>query len=631
MEALLRGEDVPTRYEMKIVTKSGGTRWGELVVKCIQFESQKCIMGTFVDLTERHAASSHLQLAASVFKHAREGIMITDTSGTIVDVNSTFAKMSGYTRDELVGVNPRILNSSRHSRDFFSTMWTELHDYGYWTGEIWNRRKDGDLYAQMLTISAVVEDDSMAHHYVALCTDITAIKEQQHTLERIAHYDALTALPNRVLLADRLHQAMTSCQRQSRFAAVAYLDLDGFKAVNDTYGHAAGDQLLITVSRRMKAVMREGDTLARIGGDEFVAVLANLDHQDSYIPIVERMLAAASEPTEVVPNQEKQVSASIGLTVYPWDDSDPDRLLRHADQAMYVAKQGGKNQYHLFDIAQDAEIQILQQTIEEVLRAFEHNEFVLYYQPKVNLHTSEVTGVEALIRWNHPTKGMQLPAAFLPALQGHSLSNDLGEWVIFTALTQILAWQNLGLRVPVSVNIDATQLQKPGFAAELSATLGAFSLLHAGLLELEILETSALADIEQVSQAMRECQKLGVQFALDDFGTGYSSLTYLKRLPAEYLKIDRSFVRDMLDDANDLAIIQGIIGLTSAFGRHAIAEGVETQQHSDLLLAMGCHMAQGFFIAQPMPAEQFPAWLAEWNLNHGLPVPQTVRRGTAPA
>ncbi|MCD2450970.1 EAL domain-containing protein [Methylicorpusculum oleiharenae] len=567
--------------------------------------------GTHQDITGRKQVENELKLAASVFTHAKEGILITDADATIIEVNNTFSLVTGYSRAEILGQNPRILNSGRQPPEFYSDMWQQLIDKGHWCGEVWNRRKSGEVYAELLTISAVKDTLGSTKSYVALFTDITQIKEQQHQLEHIAHFDTLTQLPNRLLLADRLRQAMINSERSGRSLALIYLDLDGFKAVNDHYGHPAGDELLIKVAQRMKSVLREGDTLGRIGGDEFVAILIDLEQNEDWEPVLNRLLIAAAQPVTINEDQ-LAVSASIGVTLYPLDNADADQLLRHADQAMYQAKQQGKNSYQLFDIAGNAVAATQRETLESIRRAIDYGEFVLYYQPKVNMKTGEIIGAEALIRWQHPERGLLPPAAFLPFIDKHPISLEIGEWVIDTALSQLAAWRAEGLEISVSVNISALQLQQTRFEKRLFELLTAHPEVEPCQLELEIIESSALEDIAYVSGVMNACVSLGVQFALDDFGTGYSSLTYLKRLPASTLKIDQSFVRDMLEDQDDLAIVEGVMGLANAFGREVIAEGVETIAHGNLLLALGCELAQGYGIAKPMSAPELKPWIKTW-------------------
>jgi diguanylate cyclase (GGDEF)-like protein/PAS domain S-box-containing protein len=563
------------------------------------------------DITKHKQDEEKLERAASVFTHAHEGIMITDATGAITEVNDTFSRTTGYTREEVLGKNSSFLHSGRQSPEFYAEMWGALLEKDNWQGEIWNRRKNGEIYAEMLTISAVKNAAGLVQHYVSLRTDITEMKTYQGQLERIAHYDLLTNLPNRTLLIDHLSQAMAQCQRHNQSLAVAYMDLDGFKKVNDTYGHSVGDELLIAVSQRMKEALREGDTLARIGGDEFIAVIVDLEKITDSVPVLKRLLTAAAEPFTAC-DAVMQVSASIGVTLCPQDGGEAEQLMRHADGAMYVAKHAGKNRYHLFDTAQDNAINIQQESIGGIRSALDRREFVLHYQPKVNMHTGEVIGLEALIRWQHPDRGLVPPLDFIPVIEDHDISLELGEWVIDTALSQISQWRSMGVDLPISVNISAYQLQQGDFTDRLATLLSAHHEVNPHYLELEILETSALSDISQVSATMNTCHDLGVRFALDGFGTGYSSLTYLKRLPAHLIKIDQSFVRDMLEDADDLAIIEGVVGLAKAFQREVIAEGVETSAHGVALLQLGCELAQGYGIARPMPADDIPEWVSSW-------------------
>jgi diguanylate cyclase (GGDEF)-like protein/PAS domain S-box-containing protein len=479
-------------------------------------------------------------------------------------------------------------------------------------------RKDGQaIWVQ--DRGRVVERDAKgdAVRVVGSFTDISYQKAHQNYLERIAHYDPLTGLPNRVLLADRMGQVMAQAKRRGAQMAVAYLDLDGFKVINDRYDHNVGDQLLKELASHFKATLREGDTMARLGGDEFVAVFADLADVHDSIGLINRLLDVASRPT-LVENLSLKVSASIGVSFYPQaDDTDADQLLRQADQAMYSAKLAGKNRYHLFDAEHDRTLRVRNEAMERIRLALAQGEFVLHYQPKVNLRTGALVGAEALIRWQHPDLGMLAPGVFLPDIEGHALSVNVGEWVLDTALKQMEEWLAIGLDLPVSVNISAYHLQEHNFSDRLKTLLAAHPKVPRGHLELEVLETAALDELDQVAAVMCDCASLGVGFALDDFGTGYSSLTYLKRLPAQVLKIDQSFVRDMLDDPEDLAIVEGVLGLARAFRRQAVAEGAETTAHCKLLLEVGCELAQGYGIARPMPADQMVDWKAHWHPDPG--------------
>ena len=435
-------------------------------------------------------------------------------------------------------------------------------------------------------------------------------------LERIAHYDTLTKLPNRALLADRLTQALMQTERRGQHLSVAFLDLDGFKAVNDTHGHEAGDFLLVTVAERMREALRDGDTLARLGGDEFVAVLLDLADITSSAPILNRLLQAAARPVQYG-QITLQVSASLGVTFYPQaqgqaEELEADQLMRQADQAMYQAKQSGKNRFHVFDAEQDRSVRSHHESMESVRRALANQELVLEYQPKVNLRTGAVFGVEAMIRWLHPQRGRLPPADFLPMIEDHPLAIELGQWVIENALLQVERWRQDGLNIAVSVNIGVRHVMQADFVQRLREALDAHPRLKPDCLELELLETSALKDLAHVSQVIQGCRSLGVACTLDDFGSGQSSLTCLKRLPVKYLKIDQNFISDMLDSSDSLLILIGVLKLASAFDLKVIAEGVETAQHGFMLLQLGCELAQGYGIARPMPADELPAWIKQW-------------------
>lgn len=609
-QQVLAGESVQMRYE--VVGLKGRRRWMETHAVPMQAHGQLALLAVTRDISERKLAEEKIQLAASVFSTSREGILITAADGSIIDVNDAFTQITGYSRDDALGQNPRMLSSGQQDKVVYEALWHSLISTGYWFGELWNRHKNGEVYAESLSISAVRDDDGITRHYVGLFSDITLTKMYTQQMERIAHYDALTGLPNRVLLSDRLQLAMAQAQRRGQQLAVAFLDLDGFKAVNDKQGHEAGDQLLVALANHMKRALRDGDTLARLGGDEFVAVLVDLADVNACQPLLSRLLAAAAQPIQYGDHQ-LQVSASLGVTFYPQgEDIDADQLLRQADQAMYQAKLAGKNRYHIFDAYRDSSIRGHHENVEDIRRAIDAEEFVLYYQPKVNMRTGEVIGAEALIRWQHPEKGLLLPAAFLPVIEDHLLAVTLGTWVIDTALTQLESWHTAGLNIAVSVNICARQLQQADFVQYLSDILAAHPNVQPGDLELEVLETSAIEDLEHVSAVIKACQDIGVKFALDDFGTGYSSLTYLKRLPVSTLKIDQSFVHDMLTDPDDLAIVEGVLSLATAFYRQAIAEGVETVEHGKLLLQFGCELAQGYGIARPMPAYKILNWITTW-------------------
>ena len=572
--------------------------------------------GLSQDITDLKAQAYRQTLALNVFTHAREGIVVADPGGSIVDCNASFSRITGYAREELLGRNPRMLSSGHQSPTFYREMWRTLLTQGFWEGELWNRRKDGTEFAEHLTLSPVRDEHGVLQNYVGIVSDVTALHEHRRQLEHVAYHDRLTGLPNRVLLADRLQMAMTQCARRDQSLAVAYLDLDGFKAINDTHGHATGDQVLVALAERMRQALREGDTLSRFGGDEFVVVLPDVGRGEGLDQVLRRLLQAAAEPV-LVDDQPLQVSASIGVTVYPQDHADADQLLRHADQAMYLAKQSGKNRFQFFDVEQAEAVQSRMGEIAALLAAIQADELCLYFQPLVDARSGSVLGVEALIRWQHPQRGLLAPAQFLPVIEGHLASVDLGEWVIHAALRQMAQWLTQGLILPVSVNIGALQLQQERFPDRLRQALAAHPTVPADLLKLEVLETSALLDLDLVSRQMHACMAQGVVFALDDFGTGYSSLAHLRKLPVQQLKIDRNFVRDMMVDPEDMAIVEGIIGLARVFGREVVAEGVETPVHAQRLVALGCPWVQGYGIARPMPAASVLPWIEQWRSQAG--------------
>jgi diguanylate cyclase (GGDEF)-like protein/PAS domain S-box-containing protein len=564
------------------------------------------------DITEKKEAEKRLRLSASVFEHATEAILVFDLDMRIIEVNDSFTRITGYSREDVLGRHPNILKSDVHDEAFYANLWKSVRDGGRWRGEVWNRSKNGTKSAVLCTITTVADAAGRPQHYVALFYDITPIKEQEKRLEHIAHYDALTGLPNRALLGERLRNAMAIARESNRMLAVIYIDLDNFKAVNDRQGRDAADALLVNVAGRMKHVLREADTLGRLSGDEFVAILPDLATADAAMAVLERLLQAVGD-TQAAGEHEIRVSATAGASFYPQSqDVDADQLLRQADQAMYEAKLAGKGRYQIFDPVRDRTVRGRHEELARIRQALNNDEFVLHYQPKVNMATGELVGAEALIRWQHPERGLLPPAAFLPVIEDDPLSIDVGEWVIKKVLDQIGRWLRSGHRIRVSVNISAKQLEQTNFIKNLSSLMAGYPEVSPSLLGLEVLESSALRDVAMVSDVIQACGQMGMRVAIDDFGTGYSSLTYLKRLPAPILKIDQSFVRDMLDDAEDLAILQGIMGLATAFRRLPVAEGVESVGHGVVLLRLGCDVGQGYGIARPMPAEELFPWYANW-------------------
>jgi diguanylate cyclase (GGDEF)-like protein len=487
-------------------------------------------------------------------------------------------------------------------------MWRSIEKTDHWRGEIWNRRKNGEEYVELLSISRVHLEEPGQYYHVAAFSDITALKNHARELDRAANYDDLTGLPNRQLLEERLRTARDHADRQHRSVSVCYLDLDGFKAINDKWGHLAGDQALRTLAERLTRALRSGDTVARIGGDEFVLLLQGDDNHDA---VYQRILATVGDPV-AVGDQTVTLTASLGITRYPEDGSEAEGLIRHADQAMYSAKEKGRNQYHFFDPGLDEHRRKRRNQLMELTRALENEEFELFFQPQIRVTDCQLFGFEALIRWNHPQKGLVSPGEFLPIVENSHLEVPLGQWVLKEAIHQMNTWKEAGEDLAVSINISAPHLMDRSFADYLESYLHSHPEIAPGQITLEVLESTALEDTQRASNVLAHCQNLGLQVALDDFGTGFSSLTYLRTLPVDIIKIDQSFVRNMLEDASDHAIVESVIFLAQRFAHPVLAEGVETMEHARALRRMGCNFVQGYGIARPMPSGEVLDWTRHW-------------------
>ena len=472
----------------------------------------------------------------------------------------------------------------------------------------WMPLADGRQHLLEFTRQRLLNPDGSVCGIIGLATDVTERSEYRQRLEHMAHYDLLTGVPNRVLLADRLAQALARAKRERGLTAVCHIDLDNFKPVIDAYGYGAGDKVLLEITRRIRDAVREDDTVARLGGDEFIVLLVGLQVTEECVGSLHRLLQGIQQPI-ALDGDTLRITASIGVALYPDDEQDAETLLRHASQAMHLAKESGRNRYHLFDPASDLRARSHHRLLQQIRHGLTHGEFELYYQPKVRLHSRRLVGAEALIRWNHPQRGFLPPGEFLRAVENTDLEIELGDWVVATAIDQLRQWRQQGFDTDVSINISAYHLESPGFVTKLkdrAIALGSVDELRR--LQIEVLETAALDDFARIGALIRDCRTLGVSFALDDFGTGYSSIAYLSKLDVDTLKIDQSFVRDMQEDKSDHAIVQGIIALARAFGMGIVAEGVATEGHLQALLLMGCEVGQGHGIGHPMPAAQLPAW-----------------------
>jgi len=601
----------PAVFEARHERSDGRILEVEVSVRSLLLDGRPALYCSSRDIGARKQAEQKLRLAASVFANSHDGIIVTDDRTRIVEVNPAFTRITGYSREEALGHSPRMLASGRHGSGFYRDLWKSLREEGFWQGEIWNRRRDGETYPQILSISAVRGTGGAIENYIGVFEDITAVKRHEEEIDQVAHYDLLTGLPNRRRLDDQLARAIGASVQGGSLLAVCYLDLDGLRPVNERHGHAAGDALLVEIARRIQATLRGGDAVGRLGGDEFLIILPELARREECFHVLERVLAAVREPVQCGA-ERASITASIGVSLSPPEEPDAETLLRHADQAMYAAKDAGKNGYRVFDQERDRLVKAHRHQLLRLRQALDEHEFILHYQPKVDLVRGNVFGAEALIRWQHPEDGLLLPKEFLHYADGTDLEVAIGEWVIDSAIAQAARWMDEGIELVVSVNIGANHLLRPEFSERLQAALARVPRLPPGQLELEILENAALSDVNRAAQTLAACRALGVRVALDDFGTGYSSLAYFRRLPVDILKIDQSFVRNILDDEKDLDIVEGIVQLAQAFHYPVIAEGVETPEHGALVRLLGCRLAQGFGIARPMPAAELGPWVGRW-------------------
>jgi diguanylate cyclase (GGDEF)-like protein/PAS domain S-box-containing protein len=554
-----------------------------------------------------------LRVAASVFEGTSEAILICDVDTRIISVNRAFCKMTGYSEEELVGQTPKLLKSGQHTRGFYQEMWSALQNAGQWQGEIWNRRKSGEIYPERITISTLYDDDARVLRYIAIAADITASKKAENEINSLAFYDPLTDLPNRRLLLDRLRQAVSSSSRSSKHGALLFIDLDNFKTLNDTLGHDTGDQLLRQVAQRLTHCVRDGDTVARLGGDEFVVMLQDLSGDAilaaSQAEVVsEKILKQCGQPYQIGGAMHHS-TLSIGIALFANNTEGIDELMKRADLAMYQAKAAGRNSLRFYDPDMQATIMLRVALEADLMEAVRKSEFQLYYQTQVDAE-GRVTGVEALLRWQHPERGFVSPLDFIPLAEETGLIQSVGHWVMASACSQLATWAKRPEmdHLTIAVNVSARQFHDREFVRQVLDVL-AQTGANPQRLKLELTESLLVRDIDDVIDKMGELRAAGVSFALDDFGTGYSSLSYLKRLPLDQLKIDQGFVRDILTDANDAAIAKMIVSLAEAMGLTVIAEGVETEAQRGFLASQGCRAYQGYLFSHPLPMDRFEAFL----------------------
>ncbi len=598
------------RIEITGIRSDGSEIPVELAVIAVLRQGSYFFNAFVRDIAERKLAEANLRIAATAFE-SHESLMITDANRVILRVNKAFTEDTGYTAEEVIGQTPRLLKSGRHKAEFYRTMWEAIHRTGTWQGEIWDRRKNGEIYPKWLTISSVKGDDGTVTHYVGSHIDITERKAAEEKIQYLGFYDSLTRLPNRRLLMDRLQQALASSARMGREGALLFIDLDNFKTLNDTLGHEIGDLLLQQVAQRIESCVRDGDTVARLGGDEFVVMLENLSEQPIEAAaqteaIGEKILSSLCQ-SYLLDKYEHHCTASIGATLFNGNQQATDELMKQADIAMYQAKEAGRNTLCFFDLKMQTSITARASLENELRKALESQQFHLHYQIQVD-NSHRPLGAEALIRWLHPERGLVPPMAFIQLAEETGLILPIGQWVLETACAQIKAWQQDALtrNLILAVNVSAKQFHQAEFVAQVQAVVQRHAI-NPGLLKLELTEGMLLENIENVIATMTALNEIGVQFSLDDFGTGYSSLQYLKRLPLAQLKIDQSFVSDIATDSSDKAIVSTIIVMAQILNMDVIAEGVETEEQRQFLINSGCTHFQGYLFGRPVPVEQFEA------------------------
>ena len=562
--------------------------------------------GLDVEMRRRYA-ENQMMLAARVYENSNEGIIITDAETRILSVNRSFSTITQFSAEEVIGKVPTVLSSSMQSEDFYQGMWKRINDTGFWQGEITNKRRDGSLYPEWLSIIAVKDDMGTVMNYIGIFSDISERKLSEERIRNLAHYDALTGLPNRILFRDRLEQALIKAQRKSEKVAILFLDLDRFKHINDTLGHGVGDGLLKEIGARLLSCVRDQDTVSRQGGDEFIIVLPETDAPGAAI-VAEHILHVASRRCEI-DGYDLHITPSIGISIYPDDAIERDVLIKYADVAMYQAKDGGRNTYRFY--TSDMNNRVLERmSIESGLReALENDRFVLYYQPQISLDTGRIVGCEALIRWNRPVTGIVSPASFIPIAEDTGLIIPIGDWVMKQACEQAISWQKAGLpAITMAINLSAIQFSHTHMSGQITRLLQETGL-PPDHLELELTESVLMHGVEKTLRTLNSLAEFGLNLSIDDFGTGYSSLAYLKQFPLNKLKIDQSFVRDITTDSNDAAIVRTIIGMAKSLNLRVIAEGVETAEQALFLRQAGCDEMQGYYFSPPVPADQFAAML----------------------
>ncbi|MBL7005325.1 MAG: EAL domain-containing protein [Gammaproteobacteria bacterium] len=608
-QALTKSPDIHS-CELRLLHRSGQLVWFKLDCSLKQTQKSKNLHIAINDISHIKELELSLRLASSVFDDCSEAIIVTDSKLNILKVNNAFEEITGYTEKEVLYKSPKILKSGKQNKFFYQHLWAELNNHQLWKGEIWNRRKNGEIYPEWLSITAIKNSDNEVIHYIGIFSDITQRRNAEAHLHFMAYYDPLTQLPNRNLLNDRLRQILAQSQRNQRHVALFIFDIDHFKVINDSLGHLVGDEVLIKVAQRLTTIIRDEDTISRLGGDEFLVLLSDLSTNIKTAiqqsgNVVQKIIDKLSEII-LIDEHELQITVSIGIVMFPEDTNDSSQLIKLADNAMYQAKNAGRNNFKFFtsEMQNDADERL---TMQNNLRtALQRDEFELYYQPQINFKTNHIICAEALIRWNDPEQGLVSPAKFIPVAEESGLIVPIGTWVLEQACRQLEVW-NTTFNSPIqklAINMSARQFQQKNFLSEIKRILSRFNIKPQQL-ELELTESILIQDLKETLLKLKKLKKMGFSLAIDDFGTGYSSLEYLKCLPIDVLKIDQSFVRDIGSDSNDDAIVQTIISLANNLDLCALAEGVETPQQLDFLKQNECDCYQGYYFSKPLKADKF--------------------------
>ncbi|MEW5757468.1 MAG: EAL domain-containing protein [Pseudomonadota bacterium] len=608
VEQVLSGAQEYVEYSTVHLCKDGSLFPVEVRLSKFSGEGEQPLLIAMArDVSERALVEEKYRLLAAVVESTAEGVVISDTDNRIVAVNTAFTAITGYEEAEVLGKNPKLLRSGRHTPEYYAELRRSLQEDGVWQGELWDRRKNGEVFPTWSTISAVYDQHQRLTNYVSVFSDISALKQSQQQLDFLAHHDPLTQLPNRLLLNDRLDHALHRAHRDGHQVAVLFLDLDRFKNVNDSLGHPVGDQLLVEAANRIKQIIREDDTVARLGGDEFIIVMEDIQEVQHVAVLAQKLMTAFAKPFHVK-GHELHLTLSMGVSLYPRDGQDSATLIRNADAAMYRAKEEGRNDYQFYTASLTAAA-FERLTMESALRqALGAGQLVVHYQPQYHLPSGRLCGAEALVRWLHPQLGLVMPDKFIPLAEDTGLIVRLGDWVLAEACRQARSWQAHGLK-RISVNVSGIQFQRGDIVSSVVQALEE-SGLEARHLELEITESFIMQKADWAISMLDTLKAIGVTIAIDDFGTGYSSLSYLKRLPVDKLKIDRSFVRDIPQDANDAAITEAVLALGRSLQLDVVAEGVETVEQQEFLRALNCHEVQGYLYSRPLPVEAFESLLA---------------------